>query len=336
MRHLYCRSFSFPARLPFARPLPKATERANHPNPLVGLRAVLILLIAATAALPLVSGCQDVTDSLRNWGMRDRGQQIQDLSTEDIERLKRDLKLSEEKAEEFEANLKGLVQEQSIQGDLSWKIGKAIMQQGSYEAADPYFRQAVEENTGPALAVKDNNFFEEALPYYRKALQYHKASPELLFEAGLCYANASRALGWEKSRFDAAEFLFEAVARLQPEDHRPRYQLAIMYGKSDGYGRNPEKALELLDEILRKEEKNIPVRFAKANILVENGNLRSGADEYRRILEVMDDLYDRGILRGNKSRNVQYRSARENLEKLETCLQGKPGCEIITEETIQP
>lgn len=282
-----------------------------------------------------LSHCEQASDSLRNWGMRERGEQIQDLSEEDIARLKRDLKLSEERAVEFEKNLRGLLQEQSIQGDIAWKIGKAIMQQGRYEAADPYFRQAVEENSGPVLAARDSNYFEDALPYYRKALSYNKGNPELLFEAGLCYANASRALGWEKSRFEAAEFLFEASARLAPEDHRPRYQLAIMYGKSEGYGRDPAKGLSLLDEILRKEEKNIPVRFAKANILVETGELRSAADEYRRIVEIMDDLYEKGVLRGDKSRNVQYRSARENLEKLETCLQGKPGCEIITEETIQ-
>ena len=100
-----------------------------------------------------VSHCEQASDSLRNWGIRERGEQIQDLSKEDIERLKRDLKLSEEKAVEFEKNLRGLLQEQSIQGDLAWKIGKAIMQQGRYEAADPYFRQAVEENSGPVLAA---------------------------------------------------------------------------------------------------------------------------------------------------------------------------------------
>ncbi|MEQ8351533.1 MAG: hypothetical protein RH862_08625 [Leptospiraceae bacterium] len=292
--------------------------------------------LLALVCILLLAGCEGATDSIRNWGMRERGERILDLSEEDLNRLKRDLKLSEERAVEFEKNLKGLLQEQSLQGDLAWKIGKAIMQQGRYEAADPYFRQSVDEDSGPVLAAQSNNYFEEALPYYRKALTYNKANPELLFEAGLCYANASRALGWERTRFESAEFLFEAVARLEPGDHRPRYQLALLYGKSEGYGRNPQKALEILDEILRKEEKNIPVRFAKANVLVENGNLRSGADEYRRIIETMDDLYERGVLRGDRKRNVQYRSARENLEKLETCLQGKPGCEIITEETIQP
>lgn len=307
-------------------------------EPLTNMRAFWQFISVSLISGFVVSaiGCEGASDSLRNWGMRERGEQILDLSDEDIERLKRDLKLSEERSVEFEKNLKGLLQEQSIQGDLAWKIGKAIMQQGRYEAADPYFRQSIDEDSGPVLAAKDNNYFEEALPYYRKALTYHKANPELLFEAGLCYANASRALGWERSRFEAAEFLFEAVSRLEPKDHRPRYQLALLYGKSEGPQRNPERALEILEDILRKEEQNIPVRFARANILVETGNLRSGADEYRRIIEILDDLYDRGVLRGDRKRNVQYRSARENLEKLETCLQGKPGCEIITEDTIQP
>ena len=296
----------------------------------VAIRSIFPFLI-----FPLLLQCDGISSGLRNWGMRERGEKLMDLSDEDIQKLKSDLQISEEKGAEFEKNLKGLLQEQAIQAKLSWKIGHAIMSQGRYEAADPYFRRAVEENTGPALATEENNFFERALPYYQRALKTHRADPDLLFEAGLCYANASRALGWEMSRLEAAEFLFEAVARLKPDDHRPRYQLALIYGKSNGPLRDPKRALDLLDGILRKEEKNIPVRFARANIVVENGDLRAGAEEYRRIIEIMDDLYDRGVLRGNKSRNVQYRSARENLEKLETCLQGKPGCDIITSETIQ-
>ena len=126
-----------------------------------------VSVIVSLLVLALVSSsCEDASDSIRNWGMRERGERILDLSDEDIARLKRDLKLSEDRAVEFEKNLRGLLQEQSIQGDLAWKIGKAIMQQGRYEAADPYFRQSIDEDSGPVLAAQNNNYFEEALPYY--------------------------------------------------------------------------------------------------------------------------------------------------------------------------
>ena len=88
-----------------------------------------VSVIVSLLVLALVSSsCEDASDSIRNWGMRERGERILDLSDEDIARLKRDLKLSEDRAVEFEKNLRGLLQEQSIQGDLAWKIGKLLFQ----------------------------------------------------------------------------------------------------------------------------------------------------------------------------------------------------------------
>ena len=79
-------------------------------EPLTNMRAFWQFISVSLISGFVVSaiGCEGASDSLRNWGMRERGEQILDLSDEDIARLKRDLKLSEERSVEFEKNLKGL------------------------------------------------------------------------------------------------------------------------------------------------------------------------------------------------------------------------------------
>lgn len=282
-----------------------------------------VMILALTS---FTAGC-DLSDTIRNWGVRHRQSRTEEIDQRELERLRTDFKLSEEKARQLHKNIQELVQEKALHGQISYKIAKALMNDGRFDAADPYFRGAIEGKLPDAVSSASVQL-EEARQFYDRALRNQKPNPELLFDAGLCYANASRAFGWESNRLDTAVFLFRAVAELKPDDHRPKYQLALIYGKGPDTHRNTELAVELLDEILLKEDQNIPVRFAKANILTEAGNAQAAADEYRNIQMVIEDLYKKKVLRGNINQNRQYKQAKENEEKLIICIENRPGCEI--------
>lgn len=289
--------------------------------------------ILFSAGLFLVSSC-DIGDGLRNWGSRHREKRTQQISATELEMWKRDLALSEEKALEMHENMQALVSERKLQGQLSWKIGKALMAESRFEAAADYYKAAVNgelpegESHSGQVAKAESAIFEEALPHFKRALKLHVIDPELLFDAGLCYANASRTMGWEEDRFRTALFLLERGLTLKPSDGRFLYQLALLYGKTENRYRDTDRALELLDALLKREDANIPARFARANILAETGDLQGAFDENLRITEKVKQLFESNKVRGDYRQNSQFRSAEHNMEQLQLCIEGKPECTL--------
>lgn len=283
-----------------------------------------ILIPVILAASLFLSGCDAIGDGLRNWGSRHRQKRAQEISAAELEMWKRDLALSEEKALAMHENMQELVSEKKLQGQLSWKIAKALMAEGRFEAASDYYKAAVEET----MPSKESTLLEEALPHFQRALKYHVIDPELLFDAGVCYGNASRMLGWEEDRFKTAVFLLTRGMKLKPEDGRFLYQLALLYGKAENRYRDPERALTLLDALLKREDANIPARFARANILAENGDFQGAFDENLMITEKVKQLFAENRVRGDYRQNSQYQNAQRNMEKLQLCIEGKPECPI--------
>lgn len=290
------------------------------------------LSILFSAGLLLISSC-DIGDGLRNWGSRHRQKRTHQISATELEMWKRDLALSEEKALEIHENIQALVSERKLQGQLSWKIGKALMTESRFEAAADYYMAAVngelpEGRLHSQVTKAESAIFEEALPHFKRALKLHIIDPELLFDAGLCYANASRAMGWEEDRFRTALFLFERGLTLKPSDGRFLYQLALLYGKARNRYRDTDRALELLDALLKREDANIPARFARANILAETGDLQGAFDENLRITEKVKQLFESNKIRGDYRQNSQFRSAEQNMEQLQLCMEGRPECTL--------
>jgi tetratricopeptide (TPR) repeat protein len=275
-----------------------------------------------------LAGCE-IGDGLRNWGTRHRQKRAQQISAADLEMFRRDLALSEAKALELHEHIQSLVTERKLQGHLAWKIARELMKESRFEAASDYYRAAVNgEMPEAGQQLTDTVNFEQALPYFQKALKYHVPDPDLLFDAGLCYANASRALGWEEDRFQTAVFLFERGMALKPTDGRFLYQLALLYGKAENRYRNPERAIELLDVLLKREDANIPARFARANILAENGDLQGAFDENLRITEKIKFLFESNSVRGDYRKNAQYQAAQENMKQLQRCIEGRSDCTL--------
>ncbi|MDH5657611.1 MAG: hypothetical protein OEZ34_16975 [Spirochaetia bacterium] len=288
----------------------------------------LKIIFVITAALSLTS-CQKVSDLLRNWGITSRQRKEKKISAEEMERWKRDLKISEDRVHELHKDIHQIVQETNLQGMLSWKIAKAYMEDARYDMAAEYFEGAVNNSLPDRSITEKSRLFDKAIPYFEKALKMHRIEPELLFDAGLCYANASKSQGWEVERWKTAVYLFSLMKEMKPDDLRPNYQLALLYGfTSKKKYKDQTLAMDLLQEIIKKEETNVSARFVIANLFVQKGDLDSAREEYIKISEVIEDMHSSGMISGPVSRNRKYLQARENIEKLDDCLEGRPSCEI--------
>lgn len=283
---------------------------------------------ALVAALGIfLIGCEGVTDSIRNWGERSRRNRAEELREEELRKWERDLNLSRARVLELHRSVHDLVQESGKQGMLSWKIARAYMKDQRFEMAGTYYRGAIEGRLpDPAEA---GPLFESALPFFREALRRRRINEELLFEAGLCYANASRAMGWEESRWRTAELLFDQMRAIKPDDSRAAYQLALLYGKTPRDDlRQRDRAIALLEAIILREEKNLPAHFARAHMLVEKGDLAAALQAYDILRERIETLHGQGVIGGNLRNNPQYQRVQVNIEKLTICVNNAPGCEV--------
>lgn len=250
------------------------------------------------------------------------------VSEKDIVNWKEKLALEEAEIEEMDKRIRKMVQKSNQSAALSWKIARAYMRAGSAELGSRYYEEAIGESIPNA---KQGGFeihsYESALPYFEKAIQSGKLDKQLLYETAVAYSNASKDMGWESVRRNRAIGLFKQLSKLDKEDSRFPFQLALVYfdsslkdeawnGKtSNGYD-EVETAFSLLDQILRKEPYNVPTRFAKANFLYQVGKSNLAYDEYTRIKSVLEEMKEKGNIREPLEENSSYRNVIKNLNQL--------------------
>jgi len=292
-------------------------------------KKVRFFILLSTSFLLFFSSCQKVQDWIRAYGVTERQKKVKKLREHDIEMWKRDLGMSRERVEKLHADIHSTVQESNYQGILSWKIAKAYAEEARYEMAAEYYEAALEERA-PVGEHTSAYYLEQAIPFYEEALKRHLPDPELLFDAGLCYANASKNLGWERSRWQIAVLLFQRLHEMKPDDIRAPYQLALLYGMAGKPKlRDTDRALALLDENLRREPNDVPSRFLMAHLYALIGNFERAKHEYEQIITVIEDLHATGQLGGPATNNPQYKKARENIEQLDACIAGSNQCDIL-------
>lgn len=301
------------------------SRRPNSPSRVFPVFLAALWLIC----LVVLTACDPAGDAIRGLGERNRRPPAQTLNEEELARWERDLNLSRARSQELHKDIQDLVQESNLQGTLARKIARAYLDAARYDMAAAYYQAAVRGESQPA-APGDARLLEQAIPFFDEAMRRGYPDAEVYFEAGLCYANASRAYGWDPRRLAVAVHLFERMAAMKPEDYRPRYQLALIYAKvADGRYRNVALAEKLLREIIGKEEDNMPSRFALAHILAEDGRWQEAANEYSVIIERLQALHRRGAIPGRPEDNVNLAQARKNLEALNDCLQNESSCPMI-------
>ncbi|MCP5497433.1 MAG: tetratricopeptide repeat protein [Leptospiraceae bacterium] len=243
---------------------------------------------------------------------------------DDIENWKERLSLTEAEIVDMDRKIRELVKKTRVAGSISWRIARAFVRIGNYELGSKYYTEALTENAGENPPQADVHRFESAIPYFEKTLIYRPLDETLLFETGLAYANAARDKGWEKQRREMAVTIFTELIRKNPKDTRYPYQLALIYFDSSmtdaiiegiqpqGYN-DQEKALLLLDSILKKEPNSVPVRFAKANFMYRLGKVDNARNEYETIRILMENMSKKGEI-GDLSKNPSYKNVINNLK----------------------
>ncbi len=284
------------------------------------------------SALFFILSCEALNDALSqfyNWGDKDRFKRGEEQSERELKKWQNQLKISRKKTIELSKEIENFVTEDKLQGILSRKIATRYMKNHRYDLASLYYKGALQNKIPNKSNLDTNSYitFEESLAYFDKALLLGSSNAELFYDAGLAYANASRAQGWEKKRLSIAILLFKRMARIAPNDIRPLYQLAIIYGKTTlSTYKNTDYAIVLLEKILEKKNDDIASRFALAHFFVEKNQYIEAIREYKHIKRILTDMSSRNLLRQKLSSNRQYKKAKENQKKLETCLETKNIC----------
>lgn len=250
-------------------------------------------------------------------------------SEAELEKWKEKLALDEAEIKELDEKIRKMVRKTKEAGVLSWRIAQGYMRVGNYELSSRYYTQAIQQNMENKVDVvgSEVHFFEAAIPFFEKALLYRELTDDLLFEAGLAYANASRDRGWDKERRQIAVTIFKGLIRRDPADLRYPYELALIYFDSSisdggidgldpsGYN-DAEKAMKIMNAIIQKEPNNIPARFARANFLYRSGSPEQATEEYLTIKSKLESMKEAGVIKESLDKNTSYLNVVRNLKKL--------------------
>lgn len=233
----------------------------------------------------------------KNFGFQNRGDRPP--TVEDLEAWKERLAMEEAEIVELEKKISSMAQKTRSAGALSWKIAQGYMKIGDYDMGVKFYNQALKENNeGKKVEIvgAELHFFEPAIPFFEKALLLKPVDQQLLFET---------ALGDSRFPFQLALIYFDSSMSDSSWE-----------GVSAGF-HDQDKALRILDDIIKKEYKNVPARFAKANFLYRLGRTEDSKEEYLKVKKTIEELNDAGLVRGGLEKNDSYQNVLQNLKKIE-------------------
>lgn len=151
---------------------------------------------------------------------------------------------------------------------------------------DEYFRR---EMFGPALEA------------YGKALEVIPSSFSLWYRLALSHAQlATLALDPDQRRSRAllAARAYEKALSIEPDHTASLYGLSILHVFELS---EPQRALPLLDRLLRIENRNTRALFVRARARYETGDLEGAVQDYDAIIQYSEDAQERESARRNRS-----------------------------------
>lgn len=229
----------------------------------------------------------------------------------------------------FEVSEQKLIEAKQIAANepiIDFALGEYYLSQARFASAVQSYHTAVEagltiiangavsvyERIAEAFAA--SGAFEEALPYYERALE-DKESVDTLFGMGL-------------TAFQAKDYTKAIHALEHLREHDPAYSTLYSYlAKSYEENGEPEKAIEVLKDGLSQDEFNKEL-FLEAGKLAVTLRLPEEAEEFFRQAIVLDEEYSEAIMQLNK-----LLLARENYEGVIELVEGL-GEEVISEPQI--
>ena len=258
------------------------------------------------------------------------------INEAEIEKWKEKLGIQEAEVIQLDERIRDMVKITKQAGALSWKIAQAYMKVGSYDYSLAYYQKAIEEQNSDQYSTANSrpewHSFESAIVFFEKALLYKNIDENLLYETGLAYGNASRDRGWDKERRSVAIKIFKGLIKINPDDMRYPYQIALIYFDSsmtDGIveGVDPEgyndtdKAMKILFGIVNYHEskgqfgETIPIRFTIANFLFRQGKREESEQQYEKIKSMLEKFKEEGAIT-NLEKNDSYINVIRNLNKI--------------------
>ncbi|MBC1418535.1 tetratricopeptide repeat protein [Listeria fleischmannii] len=218
---------------------------------------------------------------------------------------------------------KKLVPDEAV---IDFALGEYYLSQGRFLLAVQYYQTVLDTGITElaqgtisiyeriAEAYSASGAFEEALPFYEKALQEHE-SVDTLFGLGL-------------TAFQAKEYVQAIHAFTHLKEHDPAYTTLYPYlSKSYQENGEPEKALEALKEGLKYDEFNKELFFEGGKVADRLGKLDEAEEFYRQAI-VLDEEYVMAILELNK-----LLLAKEDFEGLLEVVEALPE-ELVTDPQI--
>ncbi|AIS60324.1 tetratricopeptide repeat protein [Listeria ivanovii] len=209
---------------------------------------------------------------------------------------------------------------------IDFALGEYYLSQARFASAVQSYETAVEAGltiiSNGAVSVYEriaeafsaSGAFEEALPYYERALE-DKESVDTLFGMGL-------------TAYQAKEYTKAIHALEHLREHDPSYTTLYSYlAKSYVENGEPEKAIAVLRDGLTQDEYNKEM-FLEAGKLAVTLRLPEEAEEFYRQAIVLDEEFSEAIMQLNK-----LLLARENYEGVIELVEGL-GEEVISEPQI--
>ncbi|MBC1486402.1 tetratricopeptide repeat protein [Listeria seeligeri] len=209
---------------------------------------------------------------------------------------------------------------------IDFALGEYYLSQARFASAVQSYETAVEAGltiiSNGAVSVYEriaeafsaSGAFEEALPYYERALE-DKESVDTLFGMGL-------------TAYQAKEYTKAIHALEHLREHDPAYTTLYSYlAKSYEENGEPEKAIEVLRDGLTQDEFNKEM-FLEAGKLAVTLRLPEEAEEFYRQAIVLDEEFSEAIMQLNK-----LLLTREDYEGVIELVEGL-GEEIISEPQI--
>lgn len=266
-------------------------------------RLAAMALVTPTALVAL-AGCGEMAEYFR--------ERKQDPVRQKNE-LEKKLQSWEEDLAEHEQEYQEKLNSVREAGRLAKKLAVGYTNMARYELAAREYHKAIALEAGAGQNGRDLVYYKKAISFYKKAFVYSRVDDDLLYQAGLVYANASYTMGWEAESLAVAFEIFSGLIRKNPQNSRAWYQRGVLNYRAR---RDFDAAIRDFKQVTRLAPREAPAWEALGKIYFGQRKLALAARHYRQAANIMEETLRKRKIDPGKF--PKYRQVRQILETLET------------------
>jgi len=236
------------------------------------------------------------------------------LPKKEKDALQRKLESWENNLAELEDEYKEKLQIVSKMGELSKKLALGYTRMGRYELAAQEYHKAIQLEAGVPSKQK---IYKKALKYYKKAFIYSRVDDDLLYQAALIYANASKAMAWDTNSLNTAIRIFNGLLKKNPNNPRALFQRAMLYYHAFDL---PNRAIEDLKKLIKITPDEVPSYELMGHIYFSIQKPALALRYYERALDKISQFLDKA--NQNKETITSYKNIKKIVETLQSNISG--------------